>query len=159
MTDALLFGVSQYTTGSQCFEEDIPLFLEMDLDFIEVCESKLDTINSDGQLQQFKESGLEVSSVQPRLHSLFPDFPRPEPKLPRERMGCLRKTIELFDEHFPNVTINTISGAAPHGDYALACTLEIFSESNLCGSLGADPRRTAIEGKKVFARIWEKVCD
>ena len=283
MNGALPFGVSQYTTGPQSFEKDLALFREAGLDFIEVCEAKLDLQDPEPQIQQLKDSGLRVSSVQPRLHSLFPDVPRPLPKSPRERMGALRKTIELFGRHFPGVTLVTISGAAPDQDYSLAyrvaaqeyreialiaaangvriaieplnpilmnldtflCsiahaerviesvdhlqfglfldlwhvwedadvtrlieqnaerifgvhisdwrdpraigdrylpgegilplvgllrtirktgyagayTLEIFSEAHLVDSLWADPRRTVIEGKNAFAKIWEKVCD
>ncbi len=118
--NALPFGVSQYTTWPQTFAQDLELYREAGVDFIEVCEAKLDAHHPDAQLQQLKDSGLKVSSVQPRLHSLFPDFPRPEPKSPRERMGHLRKTIELFGRYFPGATLVTISGAAPNGDYALA---------------------------------------
>lgn len=279
---ALPFGVSQYTTWPQTFTEDLELYRELDVEFIEVCEAKLDPSKADDQLQQLKDSGLKVSSVQPRLHSLFPDFPRPEPTSPRERMGHLRKTIELFGRHFSGVTLVTISGAAPKGDYALAyrtaaveykevakiaadhgvcvaleplnpilmnvdtflCslahagrviesvnhsrfglfldvwhiwedadapaliekygdkifgvhvndwrdprafgdrhlpgegviplvallkairktgyggayTLEIFSETHLADSFWLDPRRTVIEGKKAFAKVWDQVC-
>jgi hypothetical protein len=42
--------------------------------------------------------------------------------------------------------------------YAGAYTLEIFSETRLEGSLWTDSRRTVIEGKKAFAKIWEQVC-
>jgi sugar phosphate isomerase/epimerase len=278
----LPFGVSQYTTWPQTFAQDIELYREAGIDFIEVCEAKLDAADPESQLQMLKDSGLSVSSVQPRLHSLFPDFPRPEPVQPRERMQHLRKTIELFGRHFPEVTLVTISGSAPKGDYAFAyrtaaqeykevakvaaangvrialeplhpimmnvdtflCslahagrviesvdhpqfglfvdvwhiwedvsapamiqkygakifgvhvndwhdprafgdrslpgegkiplvdllkavrqtgyagayTLEIFSETHLGGSLWADPRRTVIEGKKAFAKVWEQVC-
>jgi sugar phosphate isomerase/epimerase len=118
--NALPFGVSQYTTWPQTFAQDLELYREAGVDFIEVCEAKLDADHPDHQLQALQDSGLRVSSVQPRLHSLFPDFPRPEPKSPRERMGHLRKTIELFGRYFPGVTLVTISGAAPNGDYALA---------------------------------------
>jgi len=280
--NALPFGVSQYTTWPQTFSQDLELFREAAIEHVEVCEGKLDAANPDPQLRQIKELGLRVSSVQPRLHSLFPDFPRPKPKAPRERMAELRKTIELFGRYFPGTTLVTISGAAPDGDYDLAyrtatteykeiakvaanngvrvaveplnpvlmnvdtflcslaharrviesvdhpqfglfldvwhiweeadavesiakfrgkifgvhvndwrtprafgdrvlpgegCiplvpllkairqtgydgayTLEIFSETRLSGSLWADPRRTVIEGKKAFAKIWEQVC-
>ena len=116
----LPFGISQYTTWPQTFAQDLELFREAGIDTIEVCEGKMDVANSDPQLRQIKEMGLHVSSVQPRLHSLFPDAPRPEPKSPRERMACLRKTIELFGRYFPGTTIVSISGAAPDGDYDLA---------------------------------------
>jgi sugar phosphate isomerase/epimerase len=117
---ALPFGVSQYTTWPQTFEEDLALYRDAGIDFIEVCEAKLDPARADEQLRRLKDSGLQVSSIQPRLHSLFPDFPRPEPVSPKDRMAALRRTIELFAPHFPGATLVTISGAAPQGDYALA---------------------------------------
>lgn len=117
---SLPFGVSQFTTWPQTFEEDLELYRKAGVDFIEVCEAKLDIEKPEIQLHQLKDSGLRVSSVQPRLHSLFPDFPRPEPKSPQERMALLRQTIELFGRHFPGATLVTISGAAPGGDYSLA---------------------------------------
>lgn len=116
----LPFGISQFTTWPQTFEQDLKLYRQAEINFIEVCEAKLNPTQADSQLQQLKDLGFTVSSVQPRLHSLFPDFPRPEPKSPRERMGHLRKTIELFGRHFPGVTLVTITGAAPNGNYAHA---------------------------------------
>jgi sugar phosphate isomerase/epimerase len=117
---SLPFGVSQYTTWPQTFAQDLELYREADVAFIEVCEAKLDSDKCEVQLEALKNSGLRVSSVQPRLHSLFPDFPRPEPVEPRERMKQLRRTMELFGRFFPGVTLVTISGAAPNGDYAFA---------------------------------------
>jgi sugar phosphate isomerase/epimerase len=278
--NALPFGVSQFTTWPQTFEEDLALFREAGIEYMEVCESKLN--DPDRQLPLIRDAGLKVSSVQPKLHSLFPDFPRPKPASPHERMAELRKTVELFGRHFPGATLVTITGAAPQGDYALAyrmaareyreiaqiasdygvrvaveplnpilmnvdtfiCTLghagriiesvdhpslglfldvwhiweeadapaliekygakifgvhvndwhdprsfgdrllpgagriplvpllkairrtgyegaytlEIFSETNLPDSLWLNPRRTVMEGKKAFAKIWEDVC-
>ena len=116
----LPFGVSQYTTWPQTFDQDIDLYREAAIQAVEVCESKLDPADPARQFQILKDSGLTVSSIQPRLHSLFPDLPRPEPKAPRERLAILRQTIELFGRHFPGTTVVTISGAAPNGDYALA---------------------------------------
>jgi sugar phosphate isomerase/epimerase len=145
MTNAFPFGVSQYTTGSQSFEKDLSLLCETGVNIVEICEAKLDTLNPDPQLKQIKEFGLHVSSVQPRVHSLFPDYARPEPKLPSERMACLRSTIELFARHFPGVTIITISGAAPQGNYALAykvATQEYRELANIASDNGV---RLAIE--------------
>jgi sugar phosphate isomerase/epimerase len=111
------FGVSQYTTWPQTFEEDLRLYREAGVEYVEICEAKLDSSDPHPQLRSLKDSGLKVSSVQPRLHSLFPDFPRPEPKSPRDRMLRFRDTIQLFGRYFPGTTLVTISGAAPGGDY------------------------------------------
>jgi sugar phosphate isomerase/epimerase len=114
------FGVSQYTTGPQSFEEDLRIFREAGIENIEICEGKLDAADPDPQLERVRESGLRVSSVQPRLHSLFPDDPRPKPRSPRDRMLLVRDTIRLFGRHFPGTTLVTITGAAPRGNYDFA---------------------------------------
>jgi sugar phosphate isomerase/epimerase len=114
------FGVSEYTTWPLSFEEDLALFAEAGVGYVEICEAKLDAADPHPQLRALKESGLRVSSVQPRLHSLFPDRPRPDPASPGERMLRLRGTIALFGRHFPGATLVTITGAAPGGDYDLA---------------------------------------
>ena len=111
------FGVSQYTTWPQSFEQDLTLFQALGVENIEVCEAKLDAGNPRPQLERLKASGLKVTSVQPRLHSLFPDQPRPEPVSPGERMKLLAESIELFGQYFPGATLVSISGAAPGGDY------------------------------------------
>ena len=113
------FGVSQYTTWPLTFEQDIKLFGEAGIEYIEVCEAKLDAADPEPQLKMIKDAGMKVSSVQPKLHSLFPDLPRPEPKAPADRMARLRKTIELFGRHFPGTTVVSITGCVPNGDYDL----------------------------------------
>jgi sugar phosphate isomerase/epimerase len=114
------FGISQYTTWPLTWEEDMALFRGTGMDSIEVCEAKLDAGDPNPQLAELRASGVTVSTVQPRLHSLFPDMPRPEPKSPRERMQRLRASIELFGRHFPGTTLVSITGAAPEGNYAFA---------------------------------------
>lgn len=34
----------------------------------------------------------------------------------------------------------------------------IFAEAHLKASLWADPRRTVLDGKDAFAKIWEELC-
>lgn len=118
--DSLRFSVSQYTTWPLTFEQDLELFARAGVNCIEVCEAKLDPTDPNPQLQRLKDSGLTVTSVQPRLHSLFPDVPRPEPASPRARMERLKSSIALFSRHFPGTTLVTITGAAPRADYASA---------------------------------------
>jgi sugar phosphate isomerase/epimerase len=115
----LRFGISQYTTHPLTFEQDLELLTKEGIRYIEVCEGKLDPRNPEPQLQKLADTGLIVSSVQPRLHSLFPDAPRPEPKSPKERMAKLKETIKLFGKYFPGTTLVSIPGAVPGGDFAL----------------------------------------
>src|SRR5258708_10800125 len=122
MTDTavLPFGISQYSTLPQSFAEDLALYRTLGIPYIEVVEAKLDASDPHLQLKELRNSELNVSSVQPRVHSLFPDRPRPEPKMPKDRVAQLRKTIELFGPLFPGTTLVTITGAAPNGDFAHA---------------------------------------
>ena len=114
------FGMSQYSTWPQSFEQDLKLYQECGIEHIEVCEAKLKADDPHPQLRHLQASGLKVASVQPRLHSLFPDQPRPLPKSPSERTARMQETIQLFGGYFPGTTIVTISGAAPEGNYDLA---------------------------------------
>ena len=66
------------------------------------------------------------------------------------------------DRHFPgegNIPLVELLRTIRKTGYAGIYTLEIFSETNLSGSLWSNPRRTVVEGKKAFAKIWDKVCD
>lgn len=118
MSSELKFGISQYTTHPLTFEQDLELLAKEGIKYIEICEGKLDPKNPEPQLQKLKDTGMIVSSVQPRMHSLFPDAPRPEPKDPKERMARLKDTIKLFGKHFPGTTLVSIPGAVPNGDIA-----------------------------------------
>lgn len=114
------FGVSEYSTWPLTFAQDLELYRRCGIAEIEVCEAKLDAVDPHPQLERLKGLGFQVSSVQPRVHSLFPDGPRPKPADPHERMACLARTIAVFGRHFPGTTLVTITGAAAREDYAAA---------------------------------------
>jgi len=114
------FGISEFTTQPLTLEQDLALYGEAGVTFIEVCETKLNRADPQPQLRLVKESGLAVSSVQPRLHGLFPELVNAEPKAPSERMAHFRRSIELFGRYFPGTTLVTISGVAPEANYELA---------------------------------------
>lgn len=114
------FGVSEFTTWPWTFEEDLENYAALGVACIEVCEFKLDETRAAAQLALVGEMGLQISSVQPQLHSLFPDAPRPEPQEPTDRLDLFRRSIERFGQAAPGTTLVTISGAAPGGDYRRA---------------------------------------
>lgn len=117
-------AVSQFTTWSQSFEEDVRLYSRLGVRWIEVCERKLalDQSQARRQLAFLRSSGLRVSSVQPRVHALFPDTMAPDPADPRERVARFRQTIDLFADCFPNepISLVAITGKAPGFDFAAA---------------------------------------
>jgi len=111
------FGVSEFTTWPWKFEQDVEHYARLSVDTIEVCEFKLDPQRAAEQLALIKSSGLTISSVQPRVHALYPDSMNPAPKQPADRVPLYRQTIELFGKAAPGVTLVAITGAAPAGNY------------------------------------------
>lgn len=116
----LPFGISQYTTWPQTFAQDLHLYRRLGIEHIEVCEAKLSAANPHPQLRALRDSGLQVSSVQPRFHSPFPNSLRKRPAAPAERMHRLRESIQLFGAYFPGTTLVVNTGLAPDGDLASA---------------------------------------
>lgn len=114
----LPFGVSQYTTWPLTFEQDVELYQRAGIAWMEVCEAKLKTENPRPQLDRLAESGLRVSSVQPRFHSPFPNSLRKRPGAPAERMRRLRASLRLFGRYFPGTTLVVNTGLAPGGNVA-----------------------------------------
>ena len=116
------FGVSEFTTWPQTFEQDVQQYARLGVDAIEICEFKLssDAAEFEDQLARVRDSGLAISSVQPRLHSLFPDAPRPEPQAPSARMAGFRESIVRFGHSAPGTTLVSITGAAPGGNFRTA---------------------------------------
>lgn len=122
MNDLPTFGVSEFTTWPWTFEQDVARYARLGVQAIEICEFKLsrDDVEAAEQLALAQDAGLTISSVQPRLHSLFPDAPRPDPKEPAARMALFRESIVRFGRTAPGTTLVTITGAAPAGNYRVA---------------------------------------
>ncbi len=126
------FAVSEFTTWHLSFEEDIELYKKLAVDAIEICERKLsrDLDLARAQLSQVKKSKLRVSSIQPRVHALFPDSMTPDISNPKKRIAEYKNSIDLFSEFFPNTPMVTISGNAPDYNYRYAfdTALELYTE-------------------------------
>ncbi|MBL9216726.1 MAG: sugar phosphate isomerase/epimerase [Opitutaceae bacterium] len=114
------FGVSQYTTGKLPLAQDLALLRRLGIGAIEVCESKLPANGLDRALAEIGDSGLQVVSVQPRYHSLYPNSLRRHPAGPGARLARLRRSIAAFGRRFPGTTLVLNTGLAPGGDLATA---------------------------------------
>lgn len=118
MSETYTFGVSQYTTKQWSFEEDIENFPGLGVGAIEICEYKLDPNETRAQLALVREKGLPVTSVQPKVHTVYPDSLFKEPKEPKERMKLFRQAIEMIAPYIGAGTpfvANT--GIAPNGNF------------------------------------------
>ena len=127
MSDKLpAFSVSQYTTYPLSFEQDVALYRQLGVEGIEVCEEKLsaDLGQAREQLAMLAASGLKVTSVQPKVLSLFPHDmdTQADPQEPSGRMARFRRTIDLFSQCFPGeeVALVTGGGKAPGYNFRLA---------------------------------------
>ena len=127
-----VFSVSEFSTWNLSFEQDIELYQTLGIEAIEVCERKLskDIEQAKDQLAFLQSTKLRVSSVQPRVHALFPDSMTPDIIDPEERAEQYRKTIDLFSAFFPNAPLVAISGNAPNYNYRTAyqTALKIYPE-------------------------------
>lgn len=118
------FSVSQFTTWHQSHEQDVDLYKQLEVGGIEICERKLslDSGKAREQLAMVKDSGLCVTSVQPRVHALFKDFMCPDLEDSDERMDRFCQSIDLFSDCFPSqdLPLVSISGAAPDLNFQAA---------------------------------------
>jgi sugar phosphate isomerase/epimerase len=113
----LRFGVSQFTTWPWSFEQDVENYSRLGVETIEVCEAKLaDGGRRADQLALVEQRGLEISSVQPSIRTLFPSRLQPEPEGPRERTRLFRRTIDRFGRFARDVSFVCNTGQPPSGD-------------------------------------------
>ncbi len=121
MTETPPFAINQFTSMKQSFDDDVALYSRLDVRQVEVSERKLDEDFDAArrQLERFHDAGLQPTSVQPRVHALYPDRMAEKPGSPDERMARLRQTIDLFTDAFPNTHLPfvTIGGRAPQHNF------------------------------------------
>ena len=110
------FGLSEFTTNPWTFEEDVEHYPQLDVDAIELCESKLDPSRLAQQLSVLGGSGLRVSSVQPVVRTLFPSRSQPEPQDLPSRLARFRRTLTDLSEIAEGVPFVTNTGIAPNGN-------------------------------------------
>jgi sugar phosphate isomerase/epimerase len=110
------FGVSEFTTNPLTFEQDIALYAEAGVQFIEVVEDKLDQGRLAAQMALLRDRGLTVSSWQPSVRTLFPSLGQPEPKPIPERLARFRQSLERLAPFAPDAPFVTNTGIPPNGN-------------------------------------------
>jgi sugar phosphate isomerase/epimerase len=120
-TPSYTFGVSQFTTNPWTFEEDVEDYARLGVDTIEVCEDKLDEEKFAEQLALVGDRGLEISSAQPSVRTLFPSRTQPEPEDVHERTARFRRAIERLGALARGIPFVCNTGPPPDGNI-----LEVF---------------------------------
>ena len=111
------FGFSEFTTWPWTFEEDVRQYKAAGAEWIEVCEFKLAHNDYGGCLKFAADSGLQVASVQAKIHSIFPDSMEGTTKDPDDRVKAIKEAIRLSAPNLPKGTpFIVITGIAPNAD-------------------------------------------
>lgn len=140
------FGVSEFTTWPWSFETDLEAYAAHGVDAIEVCEFKLNKDDYAPQLRSIEASGMQVSSVQTFVHSLFPDSLAPTPLLPADRLRHIMTSMERIAPYVPHGTpFVVITGAAPHGDCHHVCEHAVEALRRLADFAASKGMRVAFE--------------
>ncbi|HLW03306.1 MAG TPA: sugar phosphate isomerase/epimerase family protein [Ktedonobacterales bacterium] len=153
------YGVSEFTTMPWTFEQDIERYAQLGVEAIEVCEIKLDERRRDEQLALIAQHGLAISSVQPRIRTLFPSQSQPEPLDPRARMALFSQTIQRFGPLAQGVPFVTNTGSPPGGniqrvyDVGVEVYRELADEASRFGArIALEPLNPSI--MNVETAIW-----
>lgn len=112
-------ALSQITTSPLTLEEDLQLCQRLGC-ALELAEKKLskDPGKAGEQLSLIKESGVRVTSIQPRTLTVFPSASAPHPKSPEERVEQLMDSVDRFSAYWPGLALITNTGADPEGNEA-----------------------------------------
>ena len=116
MTPDFQFGVSQFTTNPWSFERDVETYARLGVSAIELCEAKLDPARIREQMAMIADAGLQVTSVQPVVRTLFPSLSQPEPTDIGDRMAQFRQTVRILAPFVPGVAFVTNTGIPPNGN-------------------------------------------
>lgn len=105
-------AISQITTAQLTVVEDLELCQQLGC-AMEIAEKKLsmDLMEAKDQLAMIQESGVRITSIQPRNLTIFPSASAPEPRNSEQRLAELMKSVELFAPFFPGLALITNTGA------------------------------------------------
>lgn len=140
------FGFSEFTTWPWSFEEDVRQYKAAGAEWIEVCEFKLAQHDYARCLQLAADSGLQVASVQAKIHSIFPDSMEGTTKEPRDRIAAIKDAIRLSAPHLPKGTpFIVITGIAPEANIRKAVEMTADALKELGDYAGEQGMRIAFE--------------
>jgi len=96
-----LFSVSQVSTLTAGFGDDVRTYADAGLDAIGIWEMKLD----DDSLGQFGQSRLGAATAVPQVPSILPLPLLPGPDDPRERIDAIKRSIHRLAEFGPTAIL------------------------------------------------------
>lgn len=112
-------AISQITTAPLTLAEDLALCERLGCG-LEIAEKKLsrDASEAREQLAMIKDSGVPITSIQPRTLTIFPSASASEPAEPQARLEQLVASVELFAPYWPGLALVSNTGADSQGNEA-----------------------------------------
>jgi sugar phosphate isomerase/epimerase len=141
------FSISQVSTLTASFPDDVRTYADSGVDAIGIWELKLGEGPDDEALDLFRASGLGAASAVSEVPSILPLLPGPDD--PRERIDSLLRSIHR---------LAALDRAGWNGYY----DLEIFSDNGAFGSAYPDslwdlePAELVRRARESFARCWQE---
>jgi sugar phosphate isomerase/epimerase len=132
------FSISECTTYSASFEEDLVAYRLAGADGIGIWERKLPSGRDEWALDRLAESGLKASICVADVPAILPDAVFTDPKDPRERRDALCASIRRF-ARFQPVAINCVTGDPASAEPAQARQLIVDglrAAADVAGELG-----------------------
>jgi sugar phosphate isomerase/epimerase len=99
------FSISQVTTLTAGFADDLRVYREEGIDGIGVWELKLGDDPDDDALAAFHESGLRATSAVPNVPSVMPLPLLPGPDDPRERIDSMLASLHRLAQFGPSAVV------------------------------------------------------
>lgn len=110
-------GFSEFTTWPWSFREDLEHYAKAGARCIEICEFKLPYNDYGPALSEAARSGLDISSVQMYVHSVFKDSMASKPSDRDDRVEHMKRAIAMSAPHLPAGTpFIIITGIPPEGN-------------------------------------------
>lgn len=110
-------AISQITTTPLTLEEDLSLCKRLGC-ALEIAEKKLaaDPSEARDQLASIKDSGVRITSIQPKTLTIFPSESAPKPECPEARLENLIGSVDLFSEYWTDIPLVSNTGADAQGN-------------------------------------------
>jgi sugar phosphate isomerase/epimerase len=128
------FSISQVTTLTSSFADDLRLYADEGVDAIGIWELKLGDGPDDEPLARFEASGLRASTAVPTVPSILPLPLLPGPEDPAERVDAILRSLHRLAPFRPSAVL-CFTGAGREADRAtvVAGLREIADEAQRLG--------------------------
>jgi sugar phosphate isomerase/epimerase len=152
------FSISQVSTLTASFDDDLRSYAEGGLDGIGIWELKLGEGRDDAALEAFEASGLVAATAVPDVPSILPLPLLPGPEDPRERIDAILCSIQRLAPFGPAAVL-CITGPGPDRRTVVEGLREIGAEAERSGMrIALEPfQREGIESWSIVNTLSEAV--